>query len=144
MVGANTDTMDKAMAIDDAHTHLVGLAEFPDKGDARRWRALAGTKAGWRKCCAKLPHEFDPLPSFQIDCAKLNADAVLAKLRELGAPETVCCVGDGFEEEDAFMPLDEAVDDVFGNLAGELISCVSGKLAYFESGDQGVRMILRK
>lgn len=130
------------MNVDDAQTHLTELADFLDKKAARRWPALAETKAGWCECCTKLPHEFDPLPSFQIDCAKLNADAVLAKLRELGAPETVCCMGDRLEEEDAFIPLREAVDDVFGKLAGELISCVPGKLAYFESGDQGIRMIL--
>ncbi len=128
----------------DPLSHLTALAGFLDKKAARRWRARATTKAGWPSLSATFAHAFDPLTVFRIDCAKWTADRVRAELRAWGAPETVCCIGGGFEEDDTFMPLDEAVDAVFGYLAGQVISCIPGQLAYYESGEQGVRMILRR
>ena len=110
---------------------------------ARRWRSLAETKKGWAKCCAKLDHDFEPVGSVVTDCATLHAADVISSLRTFGAPETACCISDEFDEDAAMVPLEHAIDNVFGSGYGALVSCVPGHLAYFESGDQGVRMILR-
>ena len=129
------------MTTDIQADHLLGLAAFLDKAAARRWRARAELKSGWAKLSADLPHRFDPLAAYRIDCAAWDADAVATKLRALGSPEAVCVIG-GVDVDEAMMPLKEAVAEVVGDLGGQVIGCVPGKLAYYESRDQGVRMIL--
>ncbi len=132
------------MSTEIARDHLVSLADFLNAPAARRWRSLAETKKGWTKCCAKLDHGFEPLASVVTDCAALQAADVIASLRTFGSPESVCCISDESDESAAMVPLEDAVNSVFGSGYGALVSCVPGHLAYFESGDQGVRMILHR
>ena len=131
------------MTTDIQADHLLGLAAFLDKAEARRWRARAELKSGWQKLSADLPHRFDPLAAFRIDCAAWDADAVATKLRALGSPEAVCVIG-GVDVDEAMMSLKDAAAEVVGYLGGQVISCLPGKLAYYEGGDQGIRMILAR
>ena len=131
------------MAAHDALIHLTALGAFLGKKDSRCWRALADTKGGWSKCCAKLDHAFDPLETLQLDSADWEAAGVLAKLRDLGAPDTVCCICDDLDAEGAMMPLADAIKAVFGSGYGAAVSCLPGRLAYFENGDVGIRRISR-
>ena len=123
--------------------HLVGLAEFVDKANARRWTALAKTKAGKRKLTNLLHHQFEPNIKMFIDCAVWDAEQVLTTLQDLGSPEQVYLIDDT-ESARSTVSLDEVVYDVVGCLGGQVIGCVPGRLAYYESGTPGVRMILRK
>jgi hypothetical protein len=65
---------------------------------------------------------------------------IAAELRSRGATDRCWVFGnrtDGCE-----MGLEEALDEVIGTRAGSIVSCVPGKLAFFENEDE--RVILHK
>ncbi|MBI2421705.1 MAG: hypothetical protein HYV27_02665 [Candidatus Hydrogenedentes bacterium] len=69
---------------------------------------------------------------------------ILRLLRERGAPETCYVVSLLSCADGKIMPLEDALDAVVGISLGSLISCIPGRLAFFESEDRGARCILER
>lgn len=65
---------------------------------------------------------------------------IAPKLRSMGAPDVCWVFGNYVDGQE--MTLEEALDAVIGVHSGTIISCVPGKLAFFEDGDE--RVILRR
>jgi len=105
---------------------------------------LEGAK---RRKLHNLLHHFDylderfakPLPH-----GVHSANQIAALLEERGAPPT-CLVITGLRNLDRLdMPLLKALTEIVGQHYGALVSCIPGRLAYFEGEGPGVRYILER
>ena len=65
---------------------------------------------------------------------------ILQALKKAGAPDRCWAIGNQFDA--TFVNLDDALHDVVGAQMGTILSCIPGRLAYFESEED--RVILSK
>ncbi|MHC4473236.1 MAG: hypothetical protein ACYS99_20010 [Planctomycetota bacterium] len=110
-------------------------------GRRRRGRYLALLEAGKRqdlldRLCHHLEGVLDPRFAERVTGEELEAELV-----QRGAGSTChvisnCCELDGQE-----VPLTEGINAVFGFCYGSILSCVAGRLAYYEGEDRGARFI---
>jgi len=77
-----------------------------------------------------------------IEPSQTNANALHAILRRMGAPET-CYVISESELDEKEMGLLSALKETIGYGFGTVISCIPGRLGYFE-GEVRERFILQK
>jgi len=125
----------------DDTAHIAGLAQFLDKKSARRFGKLAAIPKRRHDIADMLCHKFWPESKYIIDCAKATKDEILLQLRQLKSPENVFVFGASCVPG-MVMNLSDAVSEIYGYAAGQIVSCVPGKLAFFEGEDIGDRMIL--
>jgi hypothetical protein len=90
-------------------------------------------------------HMYDLNPQYasRIDPAGQSPAAIYDALRSKGAPDD-CYVFGGSDLDQSVVPLADALEAVVGWCDGTFISCVPGKLAYFEGEDPGERYLLRR
>lgn len=65
-------------------------------------------------------------------------------LRTLGAPEKCVIISENHDLDKKEAALAEALDECVGAGFGFFLSCIPGKVAYFEAEDLGERYILLK
>jgi hypothetical protein len=65
-----------------------------------------------------------------------NPEDIARLLRQKGAPDICFLVSEDSALDRKQLPLLAALEEVVGNGMGTLISCIPGKLAYFENEDQ--------
>ena len=87
--------------------------------------------------------DLEPLYAHRIEPRLQFGPAILEDLRSRGAPET-CYVFGGDELDQRVVPLEEALSRVVGSNSGTFISCIPGKLAYFEGEEQSERYVLER
>ena len=95
---------------------------------------------------SKLHHfsDLDERYSFKIPANQQFAPQILSLLQEKGAPEECYVIG-SFEELDGqVLKLKEVLDMVVGENCGVLISCIPGKLGYYEGENPGERYLLQR
>jgi hypothetical protein len=99
-----------------------------------------------REFLSRLHHNLDYDPKFavQVPPSEQSAALVYAKLRELGAPEHCHAIAAGTDLDGRQLPLREALANVLGMGNGVVLSCIPGKLAYYESEDANGRYILSR
>jgi len=85
---------------------------------------------------------YDPEFAVQVPPWEQSAALVYAKLRELGAPEGCHAIASRADLDGRQMPLREALRNVLGMGDGVVLSCIPGKLSYYESEDPNGRYIL--
>jgi hypothetical protein len=68
-----------------------------------------------------------------------TAASVYAALQALGAPEHCYAIAASADLDGRLLPLREALDKVLGMGDGVVLSCVPGKLAYYESEEANGR-----
>lgn len=99
------------------------------------------TIKGRKKFVAALDH-FEDLdeqyaklvpPNFQ------TADHIQAILKNKGAPEYCHVTSSNTDLDDREMPLREALREIVGKAFGTVVSCVAGKLGYFEGEEENER-----
>ena len=78
-----------------------------------------------------------PIPGSQS-----RASEILRLLRSKGAPETCYALSEASELDGREIPLSEGLAFIVGRGIGTFLSCIPGKLAYFEDEDQ--RWILER
>jgi len=71
-------------------------------------------------------------------------DDIYAVLRIKGAPLNCYVISSNYDIDGKEMDLMLALEEVVGYGNGTFLSCVPGKLGYFESGEPGDRMIFEK
>jgi len=111
-----------------------------------RYVELLHTKRGRDKVRIALDHFNDLDPRFckQVPTSEQTPVGILKVLKSLGAP-TQCylfssaCNLDGHE-----MDLQDALLEVIGGGMGTFVSCVTGKLAYFEGEEPNRRFICHR
>jgi hypothetical protein len=75
---------------------------------------------------------------------KLFPDQILAILTQKGAPQTCWATSENPDLDGREMPLLEALKEVVGLQMSTFLSCIPGKLAYYEGEAMGDRWILER
>ncbi len=71
-----------------------------------------------------------------------HADKILKLLKSKGSPDTCYVISEDSDIDGKEFPLSEVLKTVVGHGMGTFLSCLPGKLAYFEDEDQ--RWILER
>ena len=116
----------------------------PKKRD--RYLSLLDTSKGRSKVVHGLDHceDIDSRYANQAPVDQQNPNAIEKMLRQKGAPEVCHVMSSNPEIDEKEMPLREALKETIGMGMGTLISCIPGRLAYFENEDAGERYILER
>jgi|ERR1035438_1038048 hypothetical protein len=80
----------------------------------------------------------------RIPPAQQSTAGILALLRSRGAPPECYLISERTALDARALPLVEALDAVVGAGFGTLVSCVPGRLGYFEGEGQGQRYLLER
>lgn len=111
-----------------------------------RLLGLLSSPKGRPKLRAALAHfrDLDPRFAHPVPPAQQQAAAIEALLRAKGAPELCYVVAEAPELDGRAMPLAEVLEAVVGRGLGALVSCLPGRLGYFESEERGARYVLER
>ena len=111
-----------------------------------RYLALLESKRGRAKLLNGFNHchDLDPRFAKEIPAGQQSADAIETLLRRKGASDTCYVMSDNRAIDGKEMSLPEALSATVGMDCGTLISCIAGKLAYFELEAFDGRYILQR
>ena len=115
---------------------------------ARRTHYVArlATPKTREKLLQRLPSSARPRPSIRsrIEPSLQRADSIHDELRRRGAPERcyVMSASSDFDGQDA--ELRQALEEIVGYCAGTFLSCLPGRLGYFEGEEPNERYILER
>lgn len=98
------------------------------------------------KALALLSHSLalDPRWSMRIEHGIQSIDGILALLNKRDATPTCYVISEDRLLDGNFVPLRDAVTRVVGSGMGSVLSCIPGKLAYYEGESPGTRYILER
>jgi hypothetical protein len=127
--------------------HELGFTTFLAEPTQRRVRTLLELGPKRRKDVRSLlDHavQLDRRYAQHLHGSDASACSVEAALREFGAPKTcyVISADEGLDGQE--MPLSNALDTVAASYFGAFISCIPGKLGYFEYEDMKSAYVLKK
>ena len=116
----------------------------PEKRE--RYIALLKTKKGRIKIRFGLDHckDLDKNYITQVPIKNQNADNIYHILRTKGASENCYVISSNSETDEQEVNLYDAVLKTIGKGCGTFISCIAGKLGYFEFEEPNERYILEK
>ena len=128
------------------NAHEIGFTDLLAGKSQRRVRTLFELGPKRRDIRALLDHaiELDPRYCRHLTGSESLAGAVEQLLRSLGAPDTCFVISADEDLDGKEMSLAEAVEAVSGDYSGAFISCIPGKLGYFEYEDRESAYLLRK
>ena len=111
-----------------------------------RYLALLESAKKRSKLVNRLPHchDIDPRYSRLVPVHLQTSEDIYSLLTAEGAPQTCHVVSELSDVDGRDMPLIEALDVVVASEMGTLLSCIPGKLAYYEGEEPGERYILQK
>jgi hypothetical protein len=111
-----------------------------------RYLSMLESAKGRARLLTKFPHCRDLNMSLTtlVPAAQQNAEAIAKLLKQRGAP-AMCHVISAYRDIDnRELPLEKALEEAVGLNMGTFISCIPGKLGYFEFEDLGERYILAR
>ncbi len=111
-----------------------------------RYLSLLESAKSRTKLVNRLPHchDIDPRYSRLVPVHLQTSEDIHSLLAAEGAPQTCHVVSELSDVDGRDMPLIEALDAVVASGMGTLLSCIAGKLAYYEGEEPGERYILQK
>lgn len=111
-----------------------------------RYLSLLESKNGRKKILNGLNHcrDLDPRFTHPVPDNQSSAELIEALLRQKGAPDSCYVMSDNPDFDAREMPLAEALSKTVGMDVGTLVSCIPGKLAYFEMEGFRGRYILER
>jgi len=117
---------------------------IPEKRD--RYLSLIGSVKGRKKVLAGFHHirDLDERYAKLIASNQQSADSIYRVLKQKGAPDVCYIMSDDSDIDQKEMTLREAISKVNGSNFGTLVSCIAGKLAYFETEEMSGRYILER
>jgi len=123
---------------------LVRAFVAPERQE--RYLTLLGSERGRVKMRATLAHFRDLGPQFThaLPTNVLSAESLMVLLRRKGAPAECYLFAEEGVLDDRRMPLADALKAVVGRGQGVFVSCLPGRLAYFEGEDVGARYVLER
>jgi hypothetical protein len=129
--------------------HESGLLLFLEPKRRARYRELLADPARRDRLRGKLAHLGDLDPRFltKVVGEKRRPDALVRELRRRGAGDTCYLVSWDADADGAARPLAEAIEEIvtgWGGAYGVFVSCLPGRLAYFQGEDPGARYILER
>ena len=120
------------------------INEFVTPERRRRYLALMESRKGRKKLIEALDHfeDLDMRRAKLLPASAQNVNQVYTLLKHKGAPDH-CHVTSSNEDLDASeMFLRDALEKTIGMGSGTIITCIPGKLAYFESEEPNECYIL--
>jgi len=123
---------------------IVNAFVVPAKRE--RYVGFVSSPKARRKFIEALYHfrDFDPAVIVELPPSLETRDGVLKELQRRGAGHTCYIVSADAELDRTTSPLSDAVDRVFTLVEGTIISCVAGRLAYYEGEAPRNRFILHR
>ena len=111
-----------------------------------RYLGLLESKRGRTKLLAGFNHcpDLDPRYATLIPSNQQSDSSIESLLRRKGAPETCYVMSDNRDIDGREMSLSDALAKTVGLGSGTFISCLPGKLGYFELEDLSERYILER
>lgn len=111
-----------------------------------RYLSLLESKRGRSKLTNGFNHchDLDPRFAKPIPSNQQSAQSIETLLKRKGAPDTCHVMSDIRAIDGREMSLSEALLETVGSDAGTLISCIEGRLAYFELEGFDGRYILER
>ena len=99
-----------------------------------------------QKFLRELAHfkSLDPRYLLTIPPNRQHAKEIALILTQKGAPHSCWVTSEDTRLDGKEMPLSEALREVVGRQMGTFLSCIPGRLAYFEGEDMGSRWILER
>ncbi|MFN8166799.1 MAG: hypothetical protein U0X76_11705 [Bacteroidia bacterium] len=127
--------------------HEIGfIKSFIIKEKQDRLLALLQMKNSRNKIRALIAHEIylNKMYSLPIKGELDNPRSIHKYLREKGAPTNcyIICENESFDQKE--MALNDALEIIYYTDLGTIISCIPGKLAYFQSEETQSKTILEK
>ena len=134
---------------DSAHTweHEQALVlAFIKPQKQQRWLEFLANPKRRGDILKTLPHlrDLDERFAHRIPSAQQTTAGILDLLRSHGAPVECYLVSESSELDGRSLSLDEALGAVIGMGMGTLVSCIPGRLGYFEGESQGARYLLER
>ena len=123
---------------------IVAAFVSPPKQD--RYMGFLRSGKTRKKLLSRLPHfsDFDPRVVCSIRPAQQHAEWILGELLGHGAGHACYAISSSREFDQVEGSLKELLEEVVGFEPGTIISCVPGRLAYFEGEANGDRCILKR
>jgi len=87
-------------------------------------------------------HDLDPRCCHDLPKGVHSAQEIGALLKAKGAPDECVLLAEDVALDGQCLPLGEALQTVIGRGMGTFISCLPGRLAFYEGEDLGVRYVL--
>ena len=135
------------MAAEVSVNHETELFEaFAVSAKRKRYVELLATQRGRDKIRRSLDHfhDLDPLRCKQMVASEQTVTGVLKILRKFGAPSSCHLMSSSTLLDGRVMDLSDALPVVIGGGMGTFVSCIPGRLAYFEGEDPGRRFICQR
>ena len=128
----------------DHETALIRAFVRPER--RTRLLELLGSSKGRAKLRASLAHfcDLDERFAQPVPPSKHHSRDIEAALRAKGAPDTCHVISESAALDGQDVPLGSALADIVGQGMGAFVSCIPGKLGYFESEEPGERYILER
>jgi hypothetical protein len=117
---------------------------FIRKSKRERYLELFGSAKGRAKIINQLDHlgDLDESAATLVLAGAQTVDRIWQMLVEKGSPEKIYVISSNPAIDGREMPLRGALQETIGSGCGTYISCIPGRLGYFESGEAGERYIL--
>jgi hypothetical protein len=98
------------------------------------------------KFLRELPHfrSLEPRYLVPMPPKKLFPEQIAAILTKKGAPQSCWVTSENSDLDGSEMPLLEALKEIVGCQMGTFLTCIPGRLAYFEGEEMGDRWILAR
>ena len=111
-----------------------------------RYLGLLSTAKGRKKFIARLAHSdlLDPRYVRRIDPREQTIDAIEDQLRERGAPATCYVISEDPRLDRQQMSMRGALEAIVGSGMSTFLSCIVGRLAYFEGEEPGARYVCER
>jgi len=135
------------MAKSTPHDHEEFLVNrLIDHTKKERLKSLLNSKKGRVKLRKRLAHniDFDSRFITKIPTSKQTTYQILESLKGGGASDQCYVISENNEIDGKILGLEEALYLVVGSGMGSLISCLPGKLVYFEGEAPNQRFIVKR
>jgi hypothetical protein len=119
---------------------------FIVKDKRGRYLSLLESERGRKKILSGFHHchDLDSRFATRIPPNQQSAQTIAGMLKSNGAPTTCYVMSEDPQIDGREMDLDEALAEVVGKDAGAFLSCIPGKLGYFEMEGLSERYLLLK
>ena len=130
----------------DVDEHDGGLAYFLIPERRSRFRSLLTSQRGRDRLKRELAHfhKLDPRYAHRIPGNQHRPEQIERLLLSKGAPATCRAFSEDPGIDQRVMALGDALKRIVGYGMGTFLSCIPGKLAYFEGEEMGERYILER
>jgi hypothetical protein len=116
----------------------------PEKQE--RYLALLSSPKRRHGFLDRLNHnaDYDAQFASHVPPSQQSAAAIERLLRQRGAPDICHTISSHAAWDGRDLPLREALDLIVGFSMGSVLSCIPGRLAYYEAEDLGARYIFQR